>query len=187
LNSNVNATVDGIDLSVDFRIAPRWSVNADLSWANGRFKNQLVPCDAPIPSGQLIAECQTSGNAGTAPDWNLTMRSDYSHRLTRDLDAFISGILTYAPRNPNSDPLYTVPSYALINLNVGVRNPAQGWELQAFVKNLTNNSAILAKSTLDLSSTNGLGGIFGPSGYSNITYQNPREFGVTFRYAFGSK
>jgi iron complex outermembrane receptor protein len=152
--------VDGVDLDVSHALTNNWNVSGGLSWADGRYSNALLPCldgnfdgvadnifpFAPFlfPPGVLIARCRTSGSSATTPRWNATLQSEYNHPITAHVDGVVGGVVTYYPSNPNSDPRYVVPSYALLNVYLGVRSPGSGWEVQAFAKNLGNNRTITA-------------------------------------------
>lgn len=203
LNVNVDGVVDGVDLDIGFRPSRNFSLSGSFSYSNGRFANASIPCidnnfdgtpDTTPPTvaqfeaaGKFIAFCQLNGRTAALPKWNMTLRSEYSHPIQGDKEAFISGLLSYQPENPYASTTYVVPAYTLINLYVGVRDQKAGWEIQAFAKNLTNNKTITNKTTTSaVSDTPNLSGVFGASGYNSISYLAPREFGLTLRYAFGS-
>jgi iron complex outermembrane receptor protein len=202
MNSNIDATIDGVDVDASFSFTDRWSVRGGVSWADGRYSNQLIPCKdanfdgiadtgatspAQFPAGVLIARCAQSGRSSPTPKWNAILQPEYSHPIGSDMDAFISGVLTYTPENPYADRLYKVPSYALLNLNLGLRSPGAGWELQVFARNLTNEDTVTAKGTSDIVQGSTLNSLFGTSGYSTISYLPRREYGISLRYSFGSR
>lgn len=199
--ANVDAKVDGIDAELRFKATDRLNLGMNVSWADGRFSNQLLPCQdgnfdgvpdaitATVSQFQaadvFIAQCNLSRSTNDQPRWNMTFQGDYFHPITDRIDGFISGNATYQPKNPNKSVAYTVPAYALIDLQLGVRDEQAGWELQGFVRNLTNARVATDIGTAQLTST--AAGFFGASGYSTINYLAPREVGIKFRYAFGSR
>jgi iron complex outermembrane receptor protein len=207
VNVNVPVTVDGVDLDVYFSPTKAWSVGGGFSWADGRYNNALVPCndgnfdgipDTIIPTvaqfqahNEVIAQCRLSGSSSNAPKWDATLQSQFTQPINNTLEAYISGLFTYNPKNPNASTTYTVPAYALLNLYLGVRNPGTGWEIQGYAKNVTNNRTITnlgaspVQTAIDRSPPYST--FFGPSGYYGISYLPQREFGVTFRYAVGSR
>ncbi|HEX7857564.1 MAG TPA: TonB-dependent receptor [Sphingobium sp.] len=209
MNSNIDAKIDGVDFDFQFAATKRWNIGGGVSWAYGRFNNALIPCwdgnfdgipdtnsAVLIPpnnvqlfrnAGVMIAQCRVSGRSALQPTWNGTLRSDYTQPIGNDMDAFITGTLTYTPKNPYANASYLIPSYALMNLNVGVRNYQAGWEFQLFAKNLFNNQAVIDRGLSATTSTPDLTSTFGGSGYRGISYLAPRELGITFRYAFGSR
>jgi iron complex outermembrane receptor protein len=200
MNSNIDADVDGIDLDAAF-VSERWKLRGGVSWSNGEYKDQLIPCKdgnfdgvpdagafspAQFPPGVLIAQCTLSGRSSPTPKWNATFQPEYSHPIA-SFEAFINGALTYTPENPYANPLYTVPDYLLVNLNLGLRSPGAGWEVQVFARNLTDEDVVLSRGSTDIIQGSTLNNLFGTAGYSSISYLAPREFGITLRYAFGSR
>jgi iron complex outermembrane recepter protein len=205
LNSNIDAKVDGVDFDMNFAVTPRFNFGGGVSWANGRYSNALTPCwdgnfdgvpdtnpavfnPAAFPSGTYIAQCVSSGRSSTQPKWNGTLRGEYSHPITSGgVDAFVSGILTYQPKNPYSSAPYVVQDYALVNLNIGARDYKAGWEIQLFAKNLFNSRTITAVGNRPIAGTPDVTSYFGQSGYTARSYLLPREFGLTIRYTFGAR
>lgn len=207
MNSNIDVDVEGVDLDFNFAVSDRWRVGGAVSWADAGYDNQLIPCwdgnfdgvadregTAFVPSyydaaGVKIAECISSGPASQTPKWNANLRTSYDYPLTDELVGYVSANVNYRPENPYANPEYTTPSYTLIDLNLGVRSEEGGWEIQFFVKNLMNDDTVLTLGSRDLisSTSSAPGSLFGESGYTNVAVQTPRELGLTFRYAFGSR
>lgn len=201
--SNIDAKVDGIDMDFSFAMSDRWHIGGGLSYANGRFKNQLVPCndgnfdgipDTTTPTvagftsnGVHIANCRISAKSMATAAWSGTLQSEYTQPLSHSFDGFISGLLTYTSKNPNmpGSP-YATPAYALVDLHAGLRGPTGNWQLEVFAKNIFDDRTILTKGFTDVASSS-LTRTFGGSGYTSISYVLPREVGVSFRVAFGSR
>ncbi len=201
--SNIDAKVDGIDLDFSFAMSNRFHLSGGLSYANGKFNNQAIPCndgnfdgvpDTTTPTvagftshGIHIATCRISGKSMTTASWTGTLQPEYTQPINDRFDAFISGLLTYTSKNPNQPgSVYTTPAYALLDLHAGVRGSNGNWQLEVFAKNIFNNRTILTKGFTDVASS-GLTNIFGGSGYQSISYVLPREIGVSLRVAFGSR
>lgn len=207
MNSNIDVEVEGVDLDFNFAVSDRLRMGGAVSWADAGYDDQLIPCwdgnfdgvadregTAFIPSyydaaGVKIAECASSGPASQIPKWSANLRASYNYPITDRLDGFVSANLNYTPENPYANPEYTTPSYTLVDLNLGVRNDVDGWEIQLFVRNLMNDDTVLNIGSRDLisSTSSAPGSIFGASGYTSVAVQQPREIGLTFRYAFGSR
>lgn len=205
LNYNVDAKVPGIDFDATYQVSDRFFLSGGASWNDGKFKNQLVPCNdgnfdgvpdagafsvGQFPAGVFLAQCNRSGRSSPTPKWNATFRADVSHPIGGDMEFFTSGLLTYTGKNPYADPTYTTPAFALVNVNLGVRDVEKGWEIQGFVRNLLNSNTITGISTSpqsDLIVGSTMATLFGNSGYRTVSYQRPREVGLTVRYAFGSR
>lgn len=212
--SGVTARVRGLEAEASFQILPRWSISGNFAYADGNIKNSTIPCtdlnndnipdlnpvtpanaaalQALIPSGEHVAQCTGySGRLLNAPKWNLSMRTEAGFTLANNVDAFARGLMTYRastendPNNSNDD----IGGYALFNLYGGIRHPRGNWELMAFVKNIFNTQKILSLggSPITQSVSFGNSSFQHPRGYYTINVTAPREVGITFRAAFGSR
>jgi iron complex outermembrane receptor protein len=210
---NVPAKVDGIDFSTSYVITKNWNVRAAFSYADGKISNATTPCYDPTFTGtaaqfnpsnfaalfayvaqlaahnEHVALCSGyNGSTATTATWTGNVESEYSHPITSSVDGYVSGLVTYTPRNPYSSQTYTVPSNALVNLYVGFRNPATGWEIQVFAKNLFKREFVSALQSTAPVANSQIGGYFGSPGYiDGISYGPRQEFGLTVRYAVGSR
>ena len=195
LNTPVDAKIDGVDLEAGYRTR-RLNLNAGFSWANGKFANAVIPCFNPAlttvaqfqAAGVFIAMCPTSGRSNATPKWNARLRAEYTHPISSNVEGFVSGLFTYTPKNTQqAGSTFIQPHVALLNLYIGARSPKTGWEVQVFAKNVLDHDKITALGTTDITDTPNVSGIFGSSGYRTIGYADRREFGVTLRYAIGSR
>lgn len=78
-----------------------------------------------------------------------------------------------------------VPAYALVNLYAGIRAEDRGWEITAYARNLFNTFRVTDRSAT-------LAGVATTAGTVNSNYRvisttDPREFGITARFAIGSR
>ena len=109
------------------------------------------------------------------------------------MDGFVRGLATYYPSNPNAVQGYDVPSYAIVNLYLGVRDSSDGWEASIFAKNLFNRTVLLNKSYFQIQEQGGLNAIFGNPGYYTASGTGvpmvtpPMQIGLNLRYTFGSR
>lgn len=211
-SNNANSVVNGIDLDGSFRITPRWITNAAFSYSNGHVDNALTPCTPPGVNildptvaafqaavaaagkpGALVYECRNNQSISNAPSWNTTVRSEYSMPIAPRLDGYIRGLATYYPSNPNAVEGYDVPSYAIVNGYLGVRDPSGRWEATIFAKNLFNRTVLLSKSYFPIQEPGGLNAVFGNPGYYAAAGTGvpmvtpPMQVGINLRYAFGSR
>lgn len=204
MNSNVDVTVDGVDLEMSLALTERWRISGGASWADARYSNEMTPCwdgnfdgipdqnpgafnpAAFEAAGVKIAQCLTSGRASQIPKWNATLRTTYSYPITDRIDGFVRGLVTYTPENPYANPDFTASDYALIDITLGVNDETAGWELQLFAKNITNERVVTNIGASDIVQGTPGAAIFGNSGYTAISYLRPRELGLTVRYRFGS-
>ena len=206
--SAVPIEVKGVEADLSFAVTPNWSVSGNVSYADGKIKNGNIPCldlngdgvpDAVtgVPSlGDMqaatgadgISVCNVTQRANSTSPWSFTLQSEYSRPLSDSLDGFVRGLYTWKG-NALGDPqnVYdSVESYGLLNLYAGVRDADGAWEIMAYGKNLTNTFRVLSRSN-GPETTNMVGS--GPisTNYFAITSTQPREFGITARFAFGSR
>jgi len=200
--SSVPATVDGFDIDYAQQLTRHWSVSGNLTWADSRLSDASIPCnsgafngvpDTIVPTvasflaaGQVVALCKSSTSASTAPKWNANLQSEYDWPVVSRVDAFLRGLLNYQASNPNMNQDYVVPSYALLNLYLGIRDPSQKWEVSLFAKNVTDTFKVVTLGATPVIAPAGLSTVFGGSGYTAVSYTPPRQFGINLRYSFGS-
>src|SRR3546814_935026 len=113
---------------------------ADFAFACNSVQLSTDTCpDFTAPDLQDI----TGQPAVGAPRWKYTVAASYESGIGGgDLRYF--GQLGYTWTDDiqyqlGNDPLTREPSHGMLNASVGLRNPEQGWEVQLFAKNLTND------------------------------------------------
>lgn len=200
--ANADAVVDGVDVDASFQITPRWNVATAYSWSEGVIDDDDVPCndgnfdgqaDEIVPSvagftaaGVLVARCVSDGSISRSPKWNASLQSEFSVPVSNSIDAFVRGLYTYYPDNPNRNKTFVVDSYDILSVFAGVRSPDNVWEVSIFAKNATNKSNVLSRDDAAVTSS-GLSSTFGPTGYFLTSFTPRREIGLNVRYAFGSR
>lgn len=201
--SNADARVEGVDMDFAFQITPRWDLSGGFSYADGRIRNDFIPCNDGnfdgvadniqptvgdfLAAGARIALCQTNRSVSQSPKWSLNAQSEYRVPLSSKADGYVRGLFTYYPENPRDNDAVTIDDYGLLNLYAGIRDVDGAWEVSLFAKNLTNTSQIISRESLQAQSDGGIANYFGTSGYYNIHYTPRRQFGLNVRYAFGSR
>lgn len=210
MNSNIDVDVQGVEMDFNFAATDRWTIGGAAAWADATYDDQTAPCwdgnfDG-IPdtnsavlgtggpalfdqAGVKVAQCSSSGLASLVPKWNANLHTTYNYPIADHLVGFVTANANHTPKNPYKNETYTTPSYTIIDLNLGLRDEAAGWEVQLFVRNLTDNDTVTTISQTDVvsSTSSAPGSLFGFSGYKSVEMQRPRELGLSFRYAFGSK
>ncbi|MFC4595860.1 TonB-dependent receptor [Sphingobium tyrosinilyticum] len=211
--ANLPVTVKGVELQVTYKPSRNFYLDAQLAYADGKIKNGTIACndvdgdgvpDAAIPTpqqifdvsgGNAVATCTVNQRVSTQPDWSLNLQSEYSHPISPVTAAFIRGNFTYNPSNPNNpnNRFDRVKAYGLLNLYAGLRSEDGAWELALFAKNITNTYRMLSRSDVPLSTSVSLPPQLGgaslnfPSNYVGVSSTIPREFGLSLRFAFGSR
>ena len=109
------------------------------------------------------------------------------------MDGYVRGFATYYPRNPDAVQGYVVPSYAIANIYLGVRDPKSAWDASFFIKNVGNRTVLLNRSPFQIQEQGGLNAVFGSPGYNSASgtgvamLTQPMQIGLNLRYAFGSR
>ncbi len=197
LTTGVPVKVNGVEAEFGFTPSRNFSISGTASYSIGRISNGQVPCSInpaapPAPPAQ-IALCTVNQRSSPAAPFAASLVSEYSHDINANLAGFLRGQLTYFGNSLNfpDNPYDNVKGYGLVNLFAGVHGPDDSnWELTAYVKNVFNTYRTLSVYATPYLATYGVptGGGAVVSNYNGITAATqPREFGVSFRYAFGSR
>lgn len=208
----VPAKVDGVEAELAFKATDNWDIGVIASYAKSKLRNATIPCNdynpidgepdtvSTLPTyadvvaatgGDLVQFCQSSIRAGTGAPFSTTVQTEYNLPLSGSMDGYIRGLMTYNGKSQN-DPLNAfddVKAYAVVNLFAGIRAADRSWEIGAFAKNIFDTQrALQTGSTAETTSYRTfLGGQNGATPYRSVTYTAPREFGVSARFAIGSR
>lgn len=208
----VPVQITGFEAELGFRPSDRLNVGANIAYSDSKVtNNSRLPCvdldndnftDAlPVantlagaaafasgisPPGGKIDTCAIS-SASPAPKWSATAQGEYNHPFSESAQGFVRGLLSYFGKTRGDDVngVDSVSAYTLLNLYAGVRDPDGAWEISLFGKNLMDTDRVLTR-TAPVATSN-IAGVSYFSGYRRITTTSPREFGVTARFAFGSR
>lgn len=197
---------------MSFQVLPRWSISANAAYADGQIRNGTIACtdldrngvpdanatqptlaqlQAALPAGENVAVCpNVSQRSVTSPKFSANIQSEYGVSLMRDLDGFVRALATIAggTENDPNNGFDNVGAYGLLNLFAGLRAPDGAWEISIFGKNILRENQVLnvgagVQSTSYRTTT---ANTF-RSEYRSITVTAPREFGISARFALGSR
>ncbi|WP_395396985.1 TonB-dependent receptor [Novosphingobium sp. BL-8A] len=152
---------------------------------------------------ERLAVCPGGGQSATfQPNWTGVVRAEYNHPLANDMDAYLRGLLSWRGKS-KTDPnnaFDDVGAYGLFNLFAGLRSANGGWEITVYAKNVFETTKLISQDDLaqftavtdvylapPTFSVAGIGSTVYNSRYAGVTATAQREFGVTFRVAFGSR
>lgn len=198
--ASVPVEVKGVEAEFGFRPLDNLSFDAQVSFADGKIKNGVIPC---VPAGftpttgaaagsggnAYFAECTVNQSSSIAPRWSGSFRTEYNRNLTDALNGYVRGLVNWKG-NSNGDAnnaVDFVKAYATLNLYAGVRSDEGGWDVSLYAKNLTNTRRVLTRSGTPLTTSVNLRTAVAGNGYYEITTTEPREFGINLRFAFGSR
>ena len=134
------------------------------------------------PTGQVLIQ---------DPPFSATLNGSYTLPLASALDGYFRFNLAFKGDTPafgnfpTAGVFKSVPSYAILDLFVGVTGQKGVWDLGFFAKNVFDKQVELSRIT----PVNNVYGPYAvaPGGYDQVTMSLPREIGVTLRYAFGAR
>lgn len=205
----VPVEVWGGELEWRFMPNENWNLGANVAFAKSKIKNGLVPCNdylAPFgkadpagstytaaqivvaTNGENIGACRLTASASTSPEWSANANAEYRLALTHSTEGFVRGLVSFFGHNDNDvlNSIDDVNDYSLVSLYMGIRDHSGNWELSLYGKNLTDTLRVLRRDSSDLAGPPSLTPL-GTQPYRRIEVNLPREFGLDFRYSFGSR
>lgn len=207
----VPARVYGAELEAQFRASEHFNIGVTAAYSLSKIKNGNAPCNdlnrdgipdgaSALPSfavlsaatgGNNVSFCRVNQRGGLTSPISATAQAEYSLPVSNWGQGYARGLVVYQGNSQN-DPTYTiddVKAYATLNFYAGLRGDDGSWDLGAYVKNLTGVNRALSRNASFYTAPYQLGAtaVNGATTYRGVTENAPREFGVTFRVAFGSR
>ena len=192
-NYNGDATIKGIEASIDARPTPNWDLNVAAAYTKARWDNARLPCNdyagtgtpnttgLPAVTGSgNVSYCNISDRLANTPDFSLNANTEMRFPMD-SVTPFVRGLLTYTPSYNWWQSQYRFKHRELVNLFVGVRSNDDKWELDIFAKNVLNQNRITNIGLGEVQTNAVVAGAF-QSGYSVVNVMNPREFGATLNF-----
>lgn len=192
-NYNADATIKGVEASLDGRVTDNWDLGVSAAYTKARFDKARVPCTdfagtgVPNQNGTPkvtgtgnVSYCTATGRLAEVPDFSLTANTELRLPMG-SVTPFVRALFTYRPGFDSERAQYTYQSRELLNMFVGVRTNDGKWEFDVFARNLLDQRRITARG-LGTGTVNALiAGVF-DSGYRQVNLTNPREFGATLKF-----
>lgn len=213
----VPVTVKGAEAEISWRASDRFNLGIVASYADGKIKNGVVPCndlngdgvpDASVTTptvAQLqaaygannIGACNVSQRSAYQSPFSATVQAEYKLPLSDSAEAFARGLFTYNGAS-KVDPTLNfddLDGYGLFNLFAGVRASDGSWEVNLFGRNLFDTVRATRFTLPQATSFQELqpptfrttAGRTFTSTYSQVSTNLPREVGITVRFALGSR
>ena len=196
----VAATVKGVEADLSFDVSPNFSIAAGLAFADSKGTG-ILPCDQGETTAAALAAnlgaanvanqvqtCAFNGPASSDARWSGTIQAEYKHSVGSWGEGFLRGFAAWKGDAPGDfiNPNDQVSAYALVDLYAGLRSPNNAWEASLFVKNLFNTDRVLSRGSSPLATSTSSAGT-NTYNYLGISTTDPREVGVSLRFAFGSR
>jgi outer membrane receptor protein involved in Fe transport len=162
------AQSQGVELELAARPSDRVELAAALT-----YNDATLEADAPDVGGERGDRIQD------VPEWQFGASAQYRFPIQDGYTGFVRADGQYVGKSfvtfDQTNPLYTKPSYTLVNFRAGVETPG-GWEVTLFVENAFDELAILAlPDSL----------IFNLEDLPRYSVNRPRTVGITARRNFG--
>jgi len=190
----------GVEFEMTAKPLRDLTFSSAFTYLDAKYTDFKAPCYqrfAPIPQPtttdpNAIGACYTLPGTSTSfvqaagarlnnsSKFTYQLNLAYSHAVTAALtgDLSINYVHRSSFRTVGYDPNTLVRPYGLANVNLGIGNPAKGWRVGIFARNLFDKffvSAIQANGN-------------DPGGYTNIlNVEARRTIGVTLDYKFGAR
>ena len=192
---NIDAQVRGAELEIAANPIDNLNLAANLSYSKIKSQGGLVPCNdaaRPVNAANPINLCVSpkGQTLNTQAPFQATFNGSYEVPITDAFGAYARFNVNYQGKNPGYGNFRTgttfksTPSYAIVDLFAGISGGDGAWSLGAYAKNAFDKRVEIAR----VATINSVYSTFrAPSGYDVVRTNLPREFGVTLRYAFGSR
>jgi iron complex outermembrane receptor protein len=196
-NYNGDATIKGVEATIDGRFTRDWDLGISASYVKARYDDALLPCNdftgtgvpnepAGVPpritgTGN-VSYCVSNGRLAETPDFNLTANTELRMPMG-NLTPYVRALFTYRPGFFSDRVNFDYRDRELLNLFVGLRSEETGWDFNVFARNLLAQNRITNISGGN-SQRGTAAGVAYDSGYRLVNVMNPREFGITGSYKF---
>ncbi|HMO69427.1 MAG TPA: TonB-dependent receptor, partial [Novosphingobium sp.] len=139
----------------------------------------------------VATDALDAGRAGLGAPFTATIQGEFTQPVTNGADGYLRTLISYNGKSLNDavNQVDDIKAYSTVNLFAGLRDPDGAWEVGAYVKNLFDSFRVTRRDNAAASTgyrTFG-GAQQGNTLYRSIGVTAPREFGVTARFAFGSR
>jgi iron complex outermembrane recepter protein len=132
---------EGVELETNFRVRRQLNVSLGVTYANTRYRDNLVGSDQGIPLDPALRKLP-GDNLSNAPEYVLTSSVGWTPRIGGSgLSAlfYVDSRLT-SDFNTGSDlfPQKEQDSFLIVNARVGLRGRGERWSIEAWAQNLFN-------------------------------------------------
>ena len=193
-NYNGDATIKGVELTLDARPTTFWDFSVSTAYVKARYSGDArLPCNdyngdgAPDADGTPaitgtgnVSFCRLNRLSDT-PNFTLSANSELRFPMGGSFTPFVRGLINYRPGVYSQLKNYRYQSRTILNVYTGIRSDDGKWELTGFVKNLLNQKRITNISA-GIEQTAAADGSAFSSGYRSINATAPREFGASLAF-----
>jgi len=179
----------GFDTDFTVLLSDNWSLRAGLSYNKAELTDATnIPCTNGAPIGGetfSFNTCDLAGErAGAQPEWSANASSEYHHGIGNDMQWYVRGLLNAESEYYSLSRGTDLDSYTTLDAYLGLRSASGIWDANFWVKNITDESAVL-KSEIRQDIPDFDAGMMVENPYVWIRRSlDPRTIGVTLNYKF---
>ncbi|TXS96175.1 TonB-dependent receptor plug domain-containing protein [Parahaliea maris] len=179
----------GFDSDFTYLLAQNWTLHVGLSYNQAELTDaRNTPCTNGEPIGEEIFSfntCDLTGErAGAEPEWSANLASEYSHTIGDKLEWYLRGLVNAESEYYSLSERKDLDSYSKLDAYLGFRSISGSWDVNIWVKNLTDETAVL-KSEIRGDIPDYAAGTQVSNPYVWIRRSlDPRTAGVTLSYNF---
>ncbi|MHA6766971.1 TonB-dependent receptor [Sphingobium ummariense] len=136
------ARAKGVEFSMNFRMSPRLSINADIAYLDAHYTNySAAPCTI---LGGLTPNCvqdMSGKKRGFSPKFSGNFGFTASAPLTDEVELRFNPSVYFTTKyfqSATADPLLSQKGYAKIDARIGIGPADQRWEIAVIGKNLAD-------------------------------------------------
>jgi len=174
LQNAAKARMYGAELQFAYAATPYWNISGGAAYTHARFvrfPGASVVSPRPDLIGTQSVTADVAGNAvPRSPDWNVSLRSDYTVPLSVGKLTFAGNVYYSSKYYFDFGNLFPQKAYVIVNARATWTSEDGRYRVTGFVDNATNNDRILSLSTNTIAIVQ--------------TDSRPRSYGVKVEYAF---
>lgn len=186
LQNAASLTSRGVELDLNAALTDNFSLNAAVTYLDSQFDD--FP-NAEGPSGPVRL---TDRPLRDAPMWSGSLVARYNQPISDKLRIFAQGDMFYRSKvftDQNLDPLQVQGDYTKYNARIGIGRIEDGWSLELWGRNLTNEITFGRAGAPVFGAVTGVLPLAGqpsfPVGAARIKFTSePRTYGVSLGYRF---
>ena len=187
-----SAHTQGVQGELAWVPADGWDIGANAAWLEAetdeeylldprRGRGNIVKgLRLPnVPKFKASLHASYSWPVQFIPGAEMVLRGQFSHTGNSVNKLIPAPAGAFSPSNPS----FKNKAYQIADFSLGLINHNSGWEVRAFVNNITDERAQVYNSTGNFEYA--LGNSSDYSNYHRVTTLRPREFGMRFNYKWG--
>ena len=168
----VNATeakIVGLESDITYLLTPDWTITAAFNFNKAELASDLLVGNNYSPEGtQLPNVPEFKGNITSRYNFMVGEYDSFAQVVFSHVGDSYNEMFKYKTTDLNTDNRQSNDSYNIVNLSAGIN--MEGWGLNFYINNLTDERAQLSKGTASWDTT--------------VTTNRPRNIGIRYHMLF---